>query len=658
MAARPLKPANITASSAYLPILAAVLICAVPAHSQVLEISAESAQLAGLSLKALSGRIAIREGQAQASFTVADRSISQRDLTMTVHAKAMPRGWRLALQPLSLPIQLSIEPNSAPATAEISLQAEIFGHELSQVDKALLAVELADLRYSDQTGTVALEGVSLKTDLQLLAMTGQSLLDAVAHPWELRMQSQQGELLWGPAYLNLSQYPLTMTLTGQWPRHTPSRVDISSLHLSQEGLLHAEAQTQAHVQWDTSHPTTPITDSPLRIESAQIDLYALDIPAAYQSLFRTALAGTLLGNLQTEGYLSGYALIEDNAPVALDLSLHDLSLEDERNRALTLDQLSGEIHWRAHPPHTHLASQINWQSAALNGIPMGASSFQFAWQGDQLQLLEASRIPILDGALRVDSLSIRNLFDLSREISLDGALEPLSLTELTQALGWPALAGTLTGRAPGVRYRDQILTVNGPLEADIFGGQVIGRNLQIRQPFSRWPSVTADIDLQGLDLSLLSSTLEIGAISGRIGGYIHDLELFAWQPVAFEALIATDEESPEPRRISVRAINSIANIGGTAGTGVAAALQGGLLRFFDSYRYRKLGLRCTLKDNICLMSGANDLTQRSGERYTLLEGAGIPRLDIIGYAGRVNWSQLIEQVADQIQSGGTPIRVP
>jgi hypothetical protein len=47
-----------------------------------------------------------------------------------------------------------------------------------------------------------------------------------------------------------------------------------------------------------------------------------------------------------------------------------------------------------------------------------------------------------------------------------------------------------------------------------------------------------------------------------------------------------------------------------------------------------------------------------GERYTLLEGAGIPRLDIIGYAGRVNWSQLIEQVASQIQSGGTPIRVP
>lgn len=658
MAARPLKSAHITASSSCLPTLAVVLICAMPAHSQVLEISAESAALAGISLKALSGRIAIREGQAQARFTVADRWISERDLTMTVHAKTMPRGWRLALQPVSIPVQLPIEPNSAPATADISLQAEIFGRELSQVDKALLAVELANLRYSDQTGTVALEGVSLKTDLQLLATTEQSLLDRVTHPWELHVRSQQGELLWGPAYLNLSQYPMTMMMTGQWPRHTPSRVDISSLHLSQEGLLHADAQTQAHVQWDILQPTTRITDSPLRIESAKIDLRALEIPAAYQSLLRTALAGTLLGNLQTQGRLSGYALIEDNAPVALDLSLRDLSLEDQRNRALMLEQLNGEIHWRAHAPGTPLVSKINWQSAALNGIPMGAASFQFAWQGDELQLLRASRIPILDGALRVDSLSIRNLSDPSREISFDGALEPLSLTELTQALGWPALAGMLTGRAPGVRYRDQILTVSGPLEADIFGGKVIGRNLQIRQPFSRWPSVTADIDLQSLDLSLLSSTLEIGAITGRIGGYVHDLELFAWRPVAFEALIATDEESPEPRRISVRAINSIANIGGTAGTGVAAALQGGLLRFFDSYRYRKLGLRCTLKDNICLMSGANDLTQRSGDRYTLLEGAGIPRLNIIGYAGRVNWAQLVEQVASQIQSGGTPIRAP
>ena len=171
-------------------------------------------------------------------------------------------------------------------------------------------------------------------------------------------------------------------------------------------------------------------------------------------------------------------------------------------------------------------------------------------------------------------------------------------------------------------------------------------------------SETAPVDLDNLDLALLTSTFDIGAISGRIGGQINDLELFGWRPVAFDASIATVEDAPDARRISVRAINSIANIGGSAGSGVSAALQSGLLRFFDSYRYRRMGLRCSLRDDVCLMSGTTPGTQRFGDRYTLLEGAGLPRLEIVGYAGRVKWSQLVEQIMTQIQSGAAPQRAP
>jgi len=103
------------------------------------------------------------------------------------------------------------------------------------------------------------------------------------------------------------------------------------------------------------------------------------------------------------------------------------------------------------------------------------------------------------------------------------------------------------------------------------------------------------------------------------------------------------------RRISVDAINSISNVGGTAGTGVAAAMRTGVLRFFSQYRYKRLALRCVLENDICSLSGA----PISPNRYDLLEGAGVPRVDIIGNTGRVRWSELLEQIEWQIRTGGT-----
>ncbi|MFM7433285.1 MAG: hypothetical protein ACKO3O_07295, partial [Gammaproteobacteria bacterium] len=101
--------------------------------------------------------------------------------------------------------------------------------------------------------------------------------------------------------------------------------------------------------------------------------------------------------------------------------------------------------------------------------------------------------------------------------------------------------------------------------------------------------------------------------------------------------------------ISVDAINNIANVGGTAGTGVAAALQGGVMRFFSRYRYKQLAIRCVLEDDVCQLSGA----PLAANRYYLLQGAGLPRVDIIGNSGRIQWSELLDQIAWQIQTGGT-----
>ena len=105
-------------------------------------------------------------------------------------------------------------------------------------------------------------------------------------------------------------------------------------------------------------------------------------------------------------------------------------------------------------------------------------------------------------------------------------------------------------------------------------------------------------------------------------------------------------------RISARAIGNISNIGGGGG-GVYGALQSGLFRLFDTYRYDRLGIRCRLENDVCLMSGIEPV----GTGYYLLKGKGLPRIDIVGNVGRVNWPQLVSQIMAQMEGEGVRIGV-
>jgi hypothetical protein len=82
---------------------------------------------------------------------------------------------------------------------------------------------------------------------------------------------------------------------------------------------------------------------------------------------------------------------------------------------------------------------------------------------------------------------------------------------------------------------------------------------------------------------------------------------------------------------------------------VTAALQSGVLKFFDDYRYERIGLACRLENDVCTMSGI----EPTGVGYYLVKGRGVPRIDVIGNQGQVAWPQLVAQLASGIQNGPT-----
>lgn len=502
---------------------------------------------------------------------------------------------------------------------------------------ATLGFRGKNLAFSNAEGSIAAENVDLDSEFELQATAGGGF------GFTGRLASTRGEALFDNFYLKLASYPTRIDFSGFVEGN---RLEISTVDLQQQGLLQASARAQ--VSQPKNFLDAPVDLDGLKIDSAKLVLQELRFPAVYTSYLQTALAGGALDSLESSGSIAGTLEIRDNRPISGNLQLDDLCLRDTKG-LFFIEDLRGRVSWVPDDEEPLEPSVISWDSAGTYDVRGASSSMRLVLRGRSGSLLEPVRLPVFDGAINVQELRIRDAGLPSMQVQFTGEIEPISLAEISKAFGWPALGGFVTGRIPAVEYKDDTLSFGGDLEAELFDGIVRGSNIKLSDPLGRWPRLTADLALENLDLETITSTLEFGAITGRIEGRLDRLELFAWAPVAFDAWLRTPATDRSRKLISVDAINNIANVGGTAGTGVAAAMQGGLLRFFSRYRYKQLAIRCVLEDDVCQLSGS----PIAGNRYYLLEGAGLPRVDIIGNSGRIQWSELVDQIAWQIQTGGT-----
>jgi hypothetical protein len=81
-------------------------------------------------------------------------------------------------------------------------------------------------------------------------------------------------------------------------------------------------------------------------------------------------------------------------------------------------------------------------------------------------------------------------------------------------------------------------------------------------------------------------------------------------------------------------------------------LSGGFLRFFKDFEYRQLGIACRLEQDVCRMGGVAP----APGGYYLIEGAGFPRINLIGSQGRVAWSKLLRQLERLSQGAALEVK--
>jgi hypothetical protein len=483
-------------------------------------------------------------------------------------------------------------------------------------------LSLQDLAFDSPEGRYAAEGLGIEVRGEL---PGGSPGDA-----SVSGRVHAGAVLFDHLYAEFAASPLRFELR---PQFDAERLAALAFDLVDDGAL----AVGGRFEWRDGDAW-----------SVKIQDLSLEFPAAYVRYLEAMAATWSLDGLEVTGGLRWAGALGAEGLTSGDLDLLDLTVVDTRRGRFALTGLTT----RLRPGAPEFDSTLDWRGLLFGRINLGAGRAYLDSSPGTFALSQPLTLDVLGGSLQLQRLAYRlpaaNAAQGGSGFELQARADGIELERLAAALGWPAFGGTLGGEIPRVHLENGVLDVDGEIRVDVFGGSIRVKDLAMERPFGVLPSLSANAEISDLDLEQLTGTFEFGSISGRVDGYVRGLRLLDWSPVAFDAWLGTPERQSSSRSISRQAVKHLAAIGGG---GATAALAGPVMRLFNNFSYRRLGLGCRLDNHVCEVSGV----RAEGEGVLLLEGAGIPKVTVRAYNRRVDWPQM---VANLVAVGsGESIRV-
>lgn len=533
--------------------------------------------------------------------SIADKEWTDASLSCATLSSPQPGSWRcddgnLNAAGFKLPFSLALTAQKANGLQQLSAD-----------------LSLKEASFSDAAGLHAGEKVTGKISIN-------ATQEASQWRWKTAVDWTSGEVFWQPFYFASGGHQLQAN--GQMNLQFLT-VENASLNLKNVGQMTVSGQ------WRLSDK---------KIETLALNAPSLDLAALYPLLLKPLLEKTSLNNLEVAGK-GALSLNMKNAEFdAFRLNLDNADIDD-KNGHFALYKLNASIPWDYDEAKT---VKLSYQGGHLLHMPLGAANLsaelnRYALTAPQLSM------PILDGALNLSDVSAAWVGD-QWHWHLRANLSPVSMNELSHALGWPRLEGKASASIPLVTYTGGQLTTDGAMGFNVFDGNMVVTNLTMQNPLGLAPQLAADMQLRNLDLGELTRTFSFGAIEGKLDGNVSNLRLANWQPVNFDAAF---QSSPGryPKKISQRAVENISALGGA---GAAAAIQRSFLRFFKEFNYDKIGLSCRLRNDICQMDGVESTPQG----YIIVKGSGVPAITVMGYNHSVSWGELLSRIK-RITDGNT-----
>jgi hypothetical protein len=546
----------------------------------------------------------IGQARATASVWVPLDQTSHAQITL----KNLPANWLAGL----LGTVWSGRPTGGRLDAELALDVHDSGIQSSG------EFDLAGVGFDTPSGSLAGQGVSGH---------GRLGIDTQGGPARLNLDAtlRGGELLLGPLYARLPDHPVQLSVAAT---ASNGAFQIGRLRVNDADALQLDGALAFGANGD--------------LDLLRLERFQAHFPAAYERYGAAWLETLGLHDVRMAGALGGHLDLRADGLHGFAFNADHLDLATADGRLAVAD-LNGGLDWSA---QTHRpATTLGWRALQLYRLPFGTAQAQWRSQGGTLALTQPLALPLLGGQVQVGRLDWRPGAAVGRRLETSLAVTGVDMAAFSKAMGWPQFGGTLGGAVPSLRWVDDTVELAGGLSVNVFDGFVDITDLALTQPFGPGPVLAANVSLRQLDLAAMTGVFDFGSITGALHGHVRNLRLVDWQPVAFEAQLLADEGG----RISQRAVNNLTAVGGG---GIAAGLQGAVLKLFKTFGYKRIGLSCTLAGITCHMGGL----EKNGDGYTIVEGSGLPRLQVIGHQQEVDWPTLVSRLKAATHGGAPQIR--
>jgi len=498
----------------------------------------------------------------------------------------------------------------------------------ARVQEFTITTGLKDLTGQSKEGRLATEGLILETTLSAKNIAAACDACPPLPPgegiwqWQSHTNFSGGALYVEPLYLEAAGQNIALDAQGDW-NASSKRVEIKSASYRHSKV--GELSGSATVQFKNG----------ASIEKAELSLNSDNLQGLSATYLKPLFEQTVLQGVSLEGHLKADFSINEQALTALAATFNKLDIKDAAGRG-QIQGGAGTLNWSNDETFSQ-PSEFSWQQLQLRAVPIGPAKLSFLSRANSIRLLKNTQLPFLGGVIAINQFSWQAKKQQDPEVSFEGEVSNISLEQLSLVLNWTPLSGTISGHVPRVDYNNKTLSLGGELIVKVFDGEIKISNLASSGLFTDFPKFHSDLEIENLDLDQLTGKFKFGGITGRLSGYVRQLYMENWYPVSFFAWLGTPENDDSRHRISQKAVQNIANIGGG---GAADLLSRSFLRFFETFGYDKLGLGCYLHDGVCQLMGVK--ATESG--YAIITGGGLPRIDVIGYNPRVDWNVLMDRL--------------
>lgn len=499
-----------------------------------------------------------------------------------------------------------------------------------------------DLAFQNQDSSSMGEKVSLRAKIDGKLDSAGLIIAA-----DTAINLDQGEVLYDRFYFNLKENPFfcgskwSYDMRGRHLQLSNSRVgleDILTLHINGSIL-----ERGPDWRFDLSLKIPRIPLRPL-FSHFILEPFKTEKPFLSGLNVEGAIAADLkLTGTMSEWTAKGFFKWHKGALSSVD---HGMSLKG-------ID-LSLPIWYRTRmdsPPLERLKGVLSIRSMNLPLLPEQGLDLSFDAGPNLLTIPSPTLLKVPGGKIRVGPVAIKGLSGTSPSVNTSLTIDSIKIAPLLAGVWSRPVRGTISGKLDPISFERGNLKSAGEIRAKVFDGDVIFSDLGASGLFAGTPVFRLNARWKNISFSELTAGTSFGRIEGVLNGYAKDLEIAHGQPQKFDLLLETVERDGLPQRISVKAVDNIAQIGG--GQSPFIGIAGLFSSFFKEFPYKKIGVHATLKNDIFKMSGT---IKEGGKEYFVKRGL-FSGVDVVNQNpdNRVSFKDMVKRIKRVTESESGPI---